>query len=235
MREMNEHWIDRLSDHVEDDLSAAEREACDSHLRVCSECAGALEELRAIVAQASLLPDLPPERDLWPAIEGRLAPRGAGAIGSGEDEVGVVPIASRRRVTLTIPQLVAAAVALVVLSAGAVSLLVPGGETAPTAVAVETPAENSTPSAAPVLLTAGYEDAVRELEAEFERRRTVLDPETIRVVEQNLAIIDRAIVEANRALGEDPSNAFLSTHLASAMRQKVDLLRRVASIERTES
>jgi hypothetical protein len=80
----------------------------------------------------------------------------------------------------------------------------------------------------------GYEGAVRELQAEFQRRRATLDPETVRVVTENLAIIDTAIEEARAALAEDPSSSFLQTHLASAMRQKVELLSRVATIESTE-
>jgi len=231
-----EHWTDRLSQYMDGELSAAERAACEAHLSECGDCAGTLEDLRAILAQTSLLPDTVPDRDLWPGIEGRLEPRAVVA------DADVVPIASRRRITVTVPQLAAAAIALVLLTAGAARLVLSlpedGGVVAtggPGATGVEPAQPGAEGAAPPVVFLAAYEPAVSELEAAFAARRSELDPETVRVVENNLAIIDRAIAEANEALGADPSSAFLTTHIAGAMRQKVDLLRRVTSIGQTES
>jgi hypothetical protein len=48
----------------------------------------------------------------------------------------------------------------------------------------------------------------------------------VRVVRQSLAVIDKAIDQARRALAADPGNAYLNLHLASTMRRKVELLRR---------
>lgn len=235
--------MDRLSEHLDGELSPSERASCEAHLEECPECASAFDELKVIVAQASLLPDVPPGRDLWPGIEARLTPRG-GAVTPSAADGAIVSIESRRRqVSLTVPQLAAAAVALMVLSAGAVWLALPGaggGGIDAGAGEMATSGPESDPAgparAGPeVTLAAAYDPAISHLEVEFERRRGELDPETIRVVEENLAIIDAAITEAGRALTEDPSSAFLNTHLASAMRRKVDLLRRVTAIERTES
>jgi hypothetical protein len=53
---------------------------------------------------------------------------------------------------------------------------------------------------------------------------------TVRVVRENLAIIDRAIADARIALQKDPGNAYLNFHLAQTMRRKVELLRRVNDI-----
>ncbi len=225
----HEHWTDRLSEYVDGDLSAAERVSCDEHLSRCGECAGALEEIRVIVAQASLLPGTIPDHDLWPGIENRLEPR------SRHPADRVVPISWRRRISVTVPQLAAAAIALVLLTAGAARVLLslPGDEEVRTAGVEAT--QGPQDAGQPVVFLAAYEPAISELEAAFAAGQADLDPETVRVVEQNLAIIDRAIVEANQALSEDPSSAFLTTHLAGAMRQKVDLLRRVTSIGKTES
>jgi anti-sigma factor RsiW len=227
-----EHWIDRLSEYMDGELDAAERAACSEHVSRCERCAETLAELRAVASEAALLPDLPPERDLWPEIAERLPPREA--LGSP----AVVSLASRRRrVAFTVPQLVAAAIALVVLSAGSVWLILPAlagpGDGVAASEALAGAAAPAPAGARPIFATA-YDQAVLELEAEFDRRRDRLDPETIRVVERNLAIIDRAIVEASQALAEDPASTFLNAHLANAMRRKVDLLRRVAEIEQTE-
>lgn len=228
----NEHWTHRLSDHIDGELSAAEKAECEAHLARCPACAGTLDELRAVVAQASLLPELPPERDLWPGIEHRLAPRVPAGSADARGARG-------RRVAMTVPQLMAASIALVLFSVGGAWLLLPGsGEPSPLALAEEAaaaaPAASSS-DVAQVAFAGAYDDAITQLEVEFERRRGELDPETIRVVEENLAIIDGAIADAGSALAEDPSSAFLNTHLANAIRQKVDLLRRATAIERTES
>lgn len=240
----NGHWTHRLSEHIDEGLSAAERVACEAHLAECTECAATLEELRAVVAQASLLPELPPERDLWPGIESALAPRRPAGIGGSGAAAGAANDLARRRrrVAMTIPQLVAAAIALVLFSAGGAWVLAPGGgDVSPLALgegsgeAAPAAAIGPGGGVAQVAFAGAYDDAISQLEVEFERRRAELDPETILVVEENLAIIDGAIADAGLALAEDPSSGFLNTHLANAMRQKVDLLRWAAAIERTES
>jgi hypothetical protein len=50
------------------------------------------------------------------------------------------------------------------------------------------------------------------------------------VVEDNLAIIDRAVSEARQALDEDPGNGYLSDYLSETRRRKLDLLRRATSL-----
>ena len=55
-------------------------------------------------------------------------------------------------------------------------------------------------------------------------------PEAARVIQQNLAAIDQAIGQAQRALAADPANLYLNTHLAETMRRKLDLLRQAATL-----
>jgi hypothetical protein len=52
----------------------------------------------------------------------------------------------------------------------------------------------------------------------------------VRVLEQNLALIDRAIAQAQRAVAADSANVYLNTHLAETMRRKIDLLRQAAAL-----
>lgn len=73
-----------------------------------------------------------------------------------------------------------------------------------------------------------YDQAVADLEAVLEKGREVLDPETIRVLEENLQSIDRAIQDAGDALMNDPASTLLQRFLADNLRKKVDLLRRAA-------
>lgn len=226
------HETARLSDYMDGELTAAERAEVETHLADCPECAATLDELRTVVREAGTLPELPPEGDLWPGIEARLTPRGTRTAGDpAAADPDVVPIARARRVVMTVPQLIAAAIALVLFSASAVWMAV-GGSAEPGSSPVAT-----APQSAPVTTVTftQFDQAMTTLEQEYRSRRSELDPETIRVVERNLAIIDQAIGEARDALASDPSSGFLSAHLANAMRQKMDLLRRAATIAQTET
>jgi anti-sigma factor RsiW len=204
---MTDVWTERLSAYLDGELAPEPSAALETHLAECAECAATLEELRRVVVEAD---------DLWPGIAARLEPQ------------GVIDLASRRpvrRFAFTVPQLVAAGVALMVISSVTVYAVLdrgPGGERAPASAA-------ATASQVPVQF-ASYETTVRTLEQELELRRADMDPATVAVVEENLKIIDKAIEEARAALADDPSSSYLTTHLAQTMQRKVDLLQRATSL-----
>src|SRR5262245_17961126 len=75
-----------------------------------------------------------------------------------------------------------------------------------------------------------YDAAVADLQRALKSGRGQLEPATVQVVEQNLAIIDQAVEDARRALAEDPSNADLSGYLLDTRRRKLDLLRHAAAL-----
>jgi hypothetical protein len=75
-----------------------------------------------------------------------------------------------------------------------------------------------------------YDATVADLQKLLATERGQLDSSTVRILEQNLAVIDRALSEARRAVAKDPANPYLRAHLASTMRRKVDLLRRATVI-----
>jgi hypothetical protein len=89
--------------------------------------------------------------------------------------------------------------------------------------------------AASLRATATYDAAIGDLEAVLAEGRSRLDPATVTVIETNLAVIDSAIAEAERAIAADPANAYLNSHLARTMQRKLDLLRRAATLATTRS
>jgi tetratricopeptide (TPR) repeat protein len=225
MTDMQDEYTDRLSDYLDGELDAAARADVDAHLRVCGECVSALDELRAVAAKARALPIVPPRNDLWPGVEARLEPR------------NLRPFRARmtRRVSFTLPQLVAAGLALMVLSGGAVWLSRIGGRATslPPVVAVEAP--SPAPNAAPVVFAdPRYDDAIADLQQALEAGRSKLDPQTVRVLEANLKAIDDAIEQSRRALAEDPMNVYLNSHLAEAKKRKLALLRRASALVSTQ-
>jgi anti-sigma factor RsiW len=225
---MSDQWTERLSEYVDDELSDGERIALESHLQSCPACSGMVRDLRRVVRRARMLKQQGPERDLWPQIASRI-----GATPAHGGGVADLPTRrSSRRWSFSLPQLAAAGIALMTLSGGTVWLL-RSGTPQPTIMPVA-----SIPSAQPTVLNAvarptatqSYAAAVADLERVLASGRGQLDSSTVRVIEQNLQAIDRAIAQAQRALEADPANLYLNTHLAETMRRKLDLLRQAAAL-----
>jgi len=216
---MSGHLDEGLSAYLDGELAGDALVAAQAHLAACAECRAALDDLRRLTRRARTLDERPPERDLWAGVAERIA----GTV------PGVVPL-RRRRFAFSLPQLAAAGLTIVALSSGAAVLLSHGARP---------PAFPEPPSAALTAAPAGlasakgirsYDAAIRDLEVTLAARRSVLDTATIRAVEQSLAIIDRAIHQAEAALAQDPNNMYLNNHLAHALDRKLELLRRVTAM-----
>jgi hypothetical protein len=210
---MNDIWTNRLSEYLDGELGNDERVALEAHLATCGQCYAILGELRQVVTHAKTLEDRAPTKNLWVGIAQQIR----------RDAVVDRPVRrDRRRFSLTVPQLLAASIALVLLSGGGVWMALKRT----TVTSHETPGTIITP----VAWTSPTDVAVAELQDALARNESRLDTATVRVVRQNLAVIDRAIAEARTALERDPRNTYLNLHLANTMRRKVELLRRVNAL-----
>jgi len=179
------------------------------------------------VHAARLEPHAPP-RDLWPGIAAR--------IGAAPARRPTRAAWRERMWSFTLPQLAAAGFLLALLSGGAMWFLlsrsaVGTGREGPVALV---------PSLRPTTMTTGavtasfdtrqYDSAIAELEGVLRQHRAELDTSTVRIIEQNLAVIDQATDQARRALAADPANPYLNGHLAEQMLRKVDLLRQATAL-----
>jgi anti-sigma factor RsiW len=247
---VHQEWTDQLSDYLDGELSADQRDAVAAHLRGCTACAAVLNDLKRVVARAASVDARPPQADLWSGIAARIDAGGADR---------VVPFAPRpaRRFAFTLPQLAAAAALLMAVSGGIawqVAQRAGRPEGLPYANAASTAASTSAESSADVarpfraagadgngaadfarvetigLADAQYDAAVADLEKALKAGRGRLDASTISIVEHNLQIIDQAINQAREALAGDPANSYLSSHLVEARRRKLDLLRRATAL-----
>lgn len=215
---MTDIWIDRLSEYLDDELTPAERAAIEAHLATCRDCGTTLAELREVVARAASLPARPPDADLWAAVARQI-----------DAPPTIVPFLTRaeRRVSFTVPQLVAAGLALMVVSGGGGWVLNHGGSatSAPPVAAAPDPGVLAASFADP-----HYDEAIADLQQTLQDGRAQLDPQTIRILEANLAAIDKAIDQCRQALATDPANLYLHNHLAEARQRKLGLLRRAAAM-----
>jgi len=187
-----------LNEYVDSTLAVLQREAADDHLAQCTGCCDALAELRRLVAGARQLPpSITPPRDFWPVIGRRIG----------------------QRATWNLQRVwwrgALAAAAVLVIALGLYRLL-------PPSTAHYRPAGEWAGWAA---VQADFDRASDDLSHIFAAERGRLRPETVAVLERNLAVIDVAIGESRAALAREPANAELRRFFAAAARQKVELLR----------
>ena len=211
-----DEWLDGL-------LSPPLAAEVEAHLASCAACRESARKLRQLLAHATALPrSVAPPRDLWPGIESRVAPSGWSRLLAWDN-----------------PTLLAAAAVVVGLLAVVLVNRSPG-----TVRTVEIPVANPATLAQvsagtavddPVLAQAerDYETAANTLLAALQQRRRALTPQTIAGVQQNLQVIDRALVEVRQALARDPRNPELNRMLVATHRKKVDVLQRVVRLSTT--
>lgn len=213
---MQDQWTDRLSEYVDGDLDEAQRSALESHLAGCDACRATLAELRQVVERAQAMDDRPPARDLWPGIAGR--------IGLSTDDLA--RRRARRRISFTVPQLIAAGIALIAVSVGA-ARLVSNKTSMPRTTASASPRLPAVQAALWNKADSSADQEVDELRLALAegQRSGQLNPATVRKLERSLAVIDSAIAEAKRALASDPQSPYLNHHLADTMRHKLEFLR----------
>lgn len=221
-------WTDRLSEYLDGTLTPAEQAACEAWLASSAEGRELLAELRAVVAKAKTLPDAPVPDQVWSGI--------ATAIGSSPR--GVIAIDAPRRLAPSparrpykVWQLATAA--MVLLGLGTAIGMQMGDAPTPGELASVAPGQGEvinvnrpiTPRA-----DATYDRAIQDLQVLLRENRDQLDTATVRVLEGSLARIDAALADAERALANDRQNAYLNDHVSRIKRQKLDVLRRGASL-----
>jgi hypothetical protein len=229
---MNAHpSTDEIHDWLDGLLDATEEERLRRHVETCARCRAESEALAGVMqAMAELPREAEPARDLWTGIEARIA-------GTAQDATETVVIEFpaeaaarvRRRVSLTLPQLYAAGIAIALMSGAGVWYAVgrPGPVRSAGIGAPDAPvALVSQEDAALVEL----DQAVFDLEHTLEEGRELLAPETLVTIEQSLRTIDHAIGEARAALESDPSSALLSRLLLSHQKNKLRILRQATSL-----
>jgi anti-sigma factor RsiW len=241
-------FADALADYLEGDASPDVHAAVDAHAASCAACRQMLADLSAIQTDAAALPALVPSRDLWAGIAERIDTR---VIPLGATRAIDIP---RRRGWI---RPAAAAAALVVLTAGITHFLTRAAlaPVAPAVVAASALPATGTPtaefvstatervggrmlnashitSAEPAMLAAEpvFDGEISKLRKLVRERRSQLDPKTVAVLEQSVAVIDSAIAQSRAALSRDPASAFLATQLNRSLEKKVELLRTAASL-----
>lgn len=216
-----------LHAYVDGDMSAAEAQAFEAMLARDPALRREERELRGLLASAAALSRAAaPSRDLWPDLLAQLE--------RGE--------AWHRRRRERLPRLYvqpsfwAAAALLAVAGAAFTGLLFMNVRPhVPIQLVVDSVRNDSL--SAPKLVEAfnaqeaDYILASQELRVVMAQRRLSLSPETQTVVDENLAIIDTAILEMRQELMKDPANEALKERLLAMYEKQIQLLRQARDLE----
>jgi anti-sigma factor RsiW len=222
----------QLNDYADDTLRAAERGGVVAHVASCETCRAEIDRIRRLRSELAALPrDIAPPARVLAGVHAGIATADVGTIPFQQDRT--------RRPWHARPRLLAAAaVLLVTLSSGGTALLLrrppagtAGGGRAPASVM---PAQSAQLTAVHAM-ERSYEDAIAEVQRVLSEGQSALAPETLRVLETNLAIIDRALAEARTALRADPGNDALAALLRAGYERKLDVLRGLSSHARGRS
>jgi anti-sigma factor RsiW len=194
-----------LDDYVNATLGPVDRARVEEHVSGCEPCRAELAGVRTVVVGARALP-----ASITPPRD----------LWTGIE--ARLQSADRRATrTASRPQLwgrIAAAIGFILLGAGLATVW--RQSASPSGFAAE---------------QARYNAASAELASKLAAGPPALSSITRAVVERNLAIVDAAIQEAERALESDPGNGALEQMLRVRYEQRLDLLRRATDADRRQS
>jgi hypothetical protein len=217
---------EKLNDYIDDFLPDDLRDELAAHLEQCPKCREDLEHLQTLVKRTQALPtSIMPEHDLWPVIEDRM---------TKEETSPAFLNRLRTRTVWSMRNLAAAAIILVmVFSATLITISIRDKHDS------RLPALSDKSSAiAPVSMIqadyssaeAEYIRATQKLQEVLDSRRQDLSPQTCQVMDRNIKIINEAIAEIKRALGNDPGNRQLNTLLMASYQNRIELMHWAAKL-----
>ena len=205
---------ERLDDYVAATLHQSDEATLASHLAACAECAAEERGLRSLLRQAAELPRvMQPARDLWPGIAARLERRGR--------------LLSFRPRATQVAWLAAAAAIAFALSG---TLTTRSGKIVPASQAPRLVPASLDGVQGVLAAEQDYEQAAALLMRTLEQDREGLSPETLKVVQENLMLIDKALADVRRALDKDPASRELTSLLTATHRRKLETLQRVVRL-----
>lgn len=209
----HDFFQDRLNDFLDSELDPRERRALESHLEECESCQRTLQDLREIVRAARELPDVEPPPTVWDALAPKLHER---RTAGGASRAPLVSASWQRSFY---PALAVAAVLVLALALWVVLRPAPPPPSPSDAQELANMVTDELRAA-----EMHYEKAIGGLEQIIAQNGGVLPPELASVLNQNLDLIESAIVESRAAMSNEPDSTVAQESLLDALRKKVALL-----------
>lgn len=250
---------DALAQYLEADAPDSVRVAVESHASWCTACQQLLADMDHLRTDAAALPALAPSRDLWQGIAERIdapiIPLAASRVIDVAPRrrwmrpllaaAALVAVTAGLTTVITRATFAPAATSL----ASSVTIAPVPGPAEATGVFTSTVTERSAgprpaspgdagslsarlASAEPLMHEAEpvFASEISKLRKIVRERQSQLDPKTIAVLEQSIAVIDSAIAQSRAALLKDPASGFLASQLNHSLEMKVELLKTAAQL-----
>jgi predicted anti-sigma-YlaC factor YlaD len=232
-----EKCSDLLGDFLDGTLDGDDRALLGTHLDECLSCGCVRDEIRSIVSAASesrehfIAP--PNERALWlrvrNTIEAELSAQqraqtaAAEASAARRGRENLLTRLANKRWALSLPQLTAAVVAIVV----GVSVITTIGMQR---LAGQTARPETQPARGPKKLNPDQMVAIEYLMKRVEERKARWNPRMREAFDRNLGIIDATVNDSLKELDESPHDEISEEALNAAMRDKMELLREFSEL-----
>lgn len=228
-----EKCSDLLGDFLDGTMAGDDRALLSTHLDECLGCACVRDEIRSIVAAAAESREhfvAPPnERALWLRVRNTLeaelsAQQRAVATNSpiGNTRANFLSRLMNKRWALSLPQLTAAVVAIVI---GVAVITTVGVQR----LAVNENVKPETPRVA-VNLNPEQRVAIEYLMQRVEERKSHWHPRMREAFDRNLGIIDATVSDSLKELNESPHDEISEEALNAALRDKMELLREFSEL-----
>jgi anti-sigma-K factor RskA len=211
-----------LSDYIDGELELGEQVKIERHLGDCEPCRAVRDDLLQIVHFSHQLPEQAPSGALWARIQSDIAEqRPAGFL----SRAGAWWASTQgRHFNLSIPQMAAAAAALVIVLSIGVMMTRQNG--ASNEMAMVSSVANAAPQVQ-VLSSADLqqlEKQISNLSASIEQRKVSWDPALRVKFEKNMLLIEQSLAECRHQLNDNPGDDVSQELMLNAYREKVRLL-----------
>ena len=207
-----ETCLAKLDDYIDAGLQPPQARLIEEHLLACESCRAEAASLRELLAEVAELPlSLPLAQDSWNDVLARIESPASETIG-WRAGWGIAA---------------AAVLCFLLVTAG---LSRQGPPTAPRSAASTSLAPVASTVSQRALAENEFKKAKLELMIQLEQRRSELSPETMDIVETNLAVIEESLQRIRTALEQDPANAELERLLIATYHTEIQLLRQVTRL-----
>ncbi|MFP5261690.1 MAG: zf-HC2 domain-containing protein [Blastocatellia bacterium] len=211
-----------ISDYIDGELELGEQAKVERHLGDCEPCRAVRDDLLQIVHFSNQLPEHAPSGALWARIRSDIEEQKPAGFWSRAGAWWA--ITKSRQFDLSIPQMAAAAAALViVISIGVIASRQPA---APVAMSLAGSAQSATSQVRPL---SGpdfqqLEKQISNLSATIEQRKVSWDPQLRVKFEKNMSLIEQSLAECRHQLSDNPGDDVSQELMLNAYREKVRLL-----------
>ena len=235
-----EKCSDLLGDFLGGTLEGDDSTLLSAHLEECLGCACVRDEIRTIISAASETREhfvAPPnERALWLrvrntieaelSVQQKAAAMAASASAARQSRESFLTRLMNKRWALSLPQLTAAVVAIVV----GVSVITTVGLQRLANEQAAKPLATTTARGAQQLMSHDQSVAIEYLMKRVEERKGRWNPRMREAFDRNLGIIDATVSDSLKELGESPHDEISEEALNAALRDKMELLREFSEL-----